>query len=294
MRRGLGRLGLLLICVAFATPAQSITTVAAFGDSITRGDPWVVALRDVYDTIDLGHAGETTADGLVRLRAWLAASPGEADVVTLLEGTNDVYRPGFVEDETVSRLEEMAAEVEAAGLVPVVVAPPPVIEPGREMQDERLARLALRLRASAAAAQRRFVDLYAAFRAEPDLGALFTSDGVHPNALGNGVIEAALRPALDNCPAHANPDQRDTDSDGLGDVCQCGDVNGSGTVGIADAVVLLRSLAVPPGAVMARPDLCDVGGSPGCSVADAAILLRSLLVPPRATVSRRCATGSSP
>lgn len=183
-------------------------------------------------------------------------------------------------------------EVETAGLVPVVVAPPPVVAPGREVQNQRLAHLASRLAASAAAANRRFVDLYAAFRAEPDLAALYVSDGVHPSALGNAVIESALRVALDNCPLHVNPNQRDTDSDGLGDACQCGDVDGSGTVGLADAVILLRALAAPPTAVMARPDLCDTGGGPGCSVADAAILLRSLLVPPRATVSRRCATGS--
>lgn len=293
MARRLGQLGALLLVVGWAAPAHAATTVAAFGDSITKGDPWVAALRDVYDTIDMGNAGETTADGLVRLRAWLAGGPGDVDVVTLLEGTNDVFRTAYSEDETVSRLEQMAAEAEAAGVVPVVIAPPPVVEPGRELQEARLASLATRLAASAAAANRRFVDLYAAFRAQPDLGALYVSDGVHPNALGNAVIEAALRVALDNCPLHENPDQRDGDSDGLGDACQCGDVDGSGAVGLADAVVLLRSLAVPPLAAMARPDLCDVGGSAGCSAADAAILLRSLLVPARATRSRRCATGAA-
>ncbi len=48
------------------------------------------------------------------------------------------------------------------------------------------------------------------------------------------------------------------------DDCQCGDVNGSGDVTTADALIIRRSLFVPPTATMSRSDLCDVGGSAAC------------------------------
>jgi hypothetical protein len=143
------------------------------------------------------------------------------------------------------------------------------------------------MRLSAASGER-FVDLYTLFRAQPDLAALYKPDGLHPSTLGNAVIESALRAALDNCPTVDNADQRDTDSDGIGDACQCGDVNGSGAVTPADSAMLLRALAVPPRAVMPRPELCDVGGSPGCSVGDAVIIMRALLSPPLAAIAHRC------
>jgi len=45
---------------------------------------------------------------------------------------------------------------------------------------------------------------------------------------GDGV-----RGTVDNCLAHANPDQRDTDGDGYGNLCDA-DLDGDGTVNFAD------------------------------------------------------------
>ena len=108
---------------------------------------------------------------------------------------------------------------------------------------------------------------------------------------GDGVGDAC-----DDCPFTANPDQSDVGGagtgsapDGIGDACQCGDVNGDGRVTLADAVIVQRSLLSPPTASLASPELCDVGGSAGCTLADAVVIRRALLAPPTATIQQACA-----
>jgi len=113
---------------------------------------------------------------------------------------------------------------------------------------------------------------------------------------GDGVPNGS-----DNCPLVANPGQQDTGgvglasgADGIGDACQCGDVNGDGRVTVLDAVVIARSLLVPPTATRTKPELCDVGaGSPSpatldCSLSDAVVIRRALLVPPTAAIAQTC------
>ncbi len=102
--------------------------------------------------------------------------------------------------------------------------------------------------------------------------------------------------ACDNCPNFANVDQSDVGGvgaaappDGIGDACQCGDVNGNGRVTTADAALITRSLLLPPTATLLNPDHCNVGGSAACTTADAVIVTRSLLVPPTASVQQVCA-----
>ncbi len=106
----------------------------------------------------------------------------------------------------------------------------------------------------------------------------------------------AVGDVCDNCAYTPNVGQSDVGGigpaappDGIGDVCQCGDVNGNGRVTTADATLVTRSLLVPPTATLAQPALCDVGGTTACSTADATILTRALLVPPTATISQACA-----
>jgi len=53
----------------------------------------------------------------------------------------------------------------------------------------------------------------------------------------SGLIQLVCDPA-DNCPFAANSDQVDTDLDGVGNACQCGDVNGDGRVNILDAYMV--------------------------------------------------------
>jgi glucose/arabinose dehydrogenase len=99
----------------------------------------------------------------------------------------------------------------------------------------------------------------------------------------------------DNCPFAPNPGQEDTAGlgvgsapDGIGDECQCGDVNGDGAVSSEDGAIILGALLVPPSAVMNRPDLCDVGDSIGCSSADGVIVTRSQVWPYLVKVQQQC------
>jgi hypothetical protein len=104
----------------------------------------------------------------------------------------------------------------------------------------------------------------------------------------------------DNCAFTPNGDQLDgggigsaSGADGIGDACQCGDVNADGRVTLSDAVLVTRSLLVPPLATLTRQDLCDVGGPPspatqGCTITDAVLIRRALLQPPSATLGQVC------
>jgi hypothetical protein len=70
--------------------------------------------------------------------------------------------------------------------------------------------------------------------------------------------------ALDNCPFHASADQTDTDGDGRGDPCECGDQNGDGHNTVADLVAINR-------AIFSRgliTELCDANNDGACSVGD--------------------------
>ncbi len=107
--------------------------------------------------------------------------------------------------------------------------------------------------------------------------------------------------STDNCDYTANVSQTDTGGigtgsapDGIGNACQCGDVNGDGRVLSSDSTIILRSLLTPPTATQAQPQLCNVGGSTACNSADSTIILRALLTPPTATVTQNCAPALPP
>jgi hypothetical protein len=97
----------------------------------------------------------------------------------------------------------------------------------------------------------------------------------------------ALADYLDNCPFAFNPEQTDSGGtgagnlpDGIGDACQCGDVDADGIVTIADIVLLERHLVgLPPG--LASPEKCNVIGEPGggdatCRINDLTIIRRAI------------------
>ena len=65
-------------------------------------------------------------------------------------------------------------------------------------------------------------------------------------------------------------------------------MSGDGRVTIIDAVLIQRSLLIPPTATQPHPELCNVGGNASCTVADATIIRRALLFPPTAAIAQVC------
>jgi hypothetical protein len=109
-------------------------------------------------------------------------------------------------------------------------------------------------------------------------------DGI-PDGNGRGEPPCAPGETLDcrdNCPHAPNPLQEDAGGvgptstpDGIGDACQCGDVDGNGRVTVADAFSILQALRDPPGPSPPNLDLCDVGGAAACTTDDAVAIWRA-------------------
>jgi hypothetical protein len=91
---------------------------------------------------------------------------------------------------------------------------------------------------------------------------------------------------FDNCPFAPNTDQKDsggvgtTTPDGIGDACQCGDVNNDGIVNVTDKTILSRSLAGlgPDFNVTAMPGFkkCSVTSAGSCALVDNTIIARAI------------------
>lgn len=75
----------------------------------------------------------------------------------------------------------------------------------------------------------------------------------------------------DTCPQVSDPDQSDTDGDGVGDACQCGDVDRDGRGNVVDALRIGRGEIVAPDPGFAR---CDVDADEDCDAADALAVAR--------------------
>jgi DNA-binding beta-propeller fold protein YncE len=75
----------------------------------------------------------------------------------------------------------------------------------------------------------------------------------------------------DNCPWSANGDQADADSNGIGDGCQCGDVDRDGLTNLRDALKIARGEVSSADPGFAN---CDVNGDGLCNVIDALRIAR--------------------
>ncbi len=173
--------------------------IACFGDSLFAGygltpDQALPARleallrargRDVQ-VLNFGVSGETSAQGLRRLRRVLAAAPR----ICLLEfGANDSWQ-GLAPAELERNLEAMLAALRHAG-VAVLLAGVRCLDsgglfPARDFEDvfPRLARRhGLPL----------FPDILAPFADDPDQ---ILPDGLHPNAAGAEAMALALLPGV--------------------------------------------------------------------------------------------------
>ena len=110
-------------------------------------------------------------------------------------------------------------------------------------------------------------------------------------ALGTDPDGDSVCDPIDNCPLWPNPNQRESDGDGIGDACQCGDVNGNATFEAADLAVVTRYIAsLAPGPTTDIPLRCDVHGDGDCST-DELMELRKALAGRSALVDY-CADGN--
>lgn len=84
----------------------------------------------------------------------------------------------------------------------------------------------------------------------------------------------------DNCRFEPNPLQEDTDGEGTGDACECGDANRDGFVNLTDSDLIQQcvvgiitdpEICTPP---PNGPSLCDVTLDPLCNTTDARLIQR--------------------
>jgi hypothetical protein len=80
-----------------------------------------------------------------------------------------------------------------------------------------------------------------------------------PDADGDGWVNGA-----DRCPYFASADQSDSDGNGIGNVCECGDQNRDGTVNVLDLVAINAAIFDP---TKVTP-LCDTNNDGRCNVSD--------------------------
>jgi hypothetical protein len=133
------------------------------------------------------------------------------------------------------------------------------------------------------------------------LGTDLRTSGSSGDVDADGTVDA-----IDNCLYRPNPNQQDTGgfgsaniADGIGDVCQCGNVAGDGRVAADDVLAYRQSLANPAGAPLsaaAQTRCVVIGTGTACNVLQVSAIRRALAVPAlppltSASVAQVCAAA---
>lgn len=222
MRLARPSIALTLVCVSFGTIAPAMRpplvrpfSVAGFGDSLTigcaPGSSYLSHLPPDWSRTPLGEPGELAIPGQVRLRAALPRLVElGVDVVVVMWGTADAYAAdietrglGDWRDPILAEMAESLDRLIAAGIKPIVVFPPPTLDPSPAgvRANERLFDLEWLVAMEALARDVPFIDLFAAILEEPDPSAYFASDGIHLNDAGGAFAARQIERAL--WPLHA-------------------------------------------------------------------------------------------
>jgi lysophospholipase L1-like esterase len=166
--------------------------VVFIGDRLTESGSWSDWLPDA-DVVNLGRAGDTTADVLDRLDEVIAAQPS---AVVLLIGTNDLSHRASVEQVVRGNEEilfKLRHELPQTRLLVQSVLP----REKERAEDIHEVNIHLRQFAAAPSVKAEFVDLFAVLADEE--GALrreYSLDGVALSEAGYRAWLEALRPVL--------------------------------------------------------------------------------------------------
>jgi hypothetical protein len=101
---------------------------------------------------------------------------------------------------------------------------------------------------------------------------------IGPPEDGDGIPEAA-----DNCPFYANPLQIDSNGNGRGNACECGDQNADGRVSVADMTAINHAIYSP---ALVTP-LCDTDDDDRCNVNDIVGVNLELFSPGNSSICAR-------
>jgi lysophospholipase L1-like esterase len=191
-------------------PAEESFAVVGYGDSLTRGefpeDSYLEHLPTAWATTNRGKSGEFAISGHPRLQGAIPALIEHGvEVVVMMWGTKDAYSPIYDlqgptqwRDDVVAKTGASLDQLVAAGITPVLVVPPPSLDPSPAgvLANLRLEELEWLLAEEAAARDVAFVSLYTRMLAEPDPVAFFQPDGVHLNATGAAFVARQLEPIV--------------------------------------------------------------------------------------------------
>lgn len=207
---------LILACMlALAPAAHAQTTVyLAFGDSITAGDfdtdtnqpgypPKLQALLAAggmdASVENYGLGGEQTTDGVTRIDTALALA--NADVLLLMEGTNDIFH-GVSVETTVQNLDTMANKASNKGLSTVHATIIP-FRPNATVNSDNILteQLNMLIRTLALQRSRRLVDPFEVFLEQDNLFDTYYYSGGgdpvgHPNHDGYQLLAQTFADVL--------------------------------------------------------------------------------------------------
>lgn len=197
--------GWIVIVVCALTINSQADEIVTFGDSITKGTPYLEDregrgrvgeggyqpyLDDLLKNANRpsriynwGKAGESTPSGFARIDDVLIKYP-QGDYILIMEGTND-YTLDLPASSTVDDLELMIERSFSQGIEPIIATLPPVTNKGAEKMLAIRSQYNPKIRAMAKRKGVLLADMYNALAGNWES---LTYDGTHPNRSGYGVM----------------------------------------------------------------------------------------------------------